>query len=126
MKKFIAIIAGVIAIATISVLALRANAATPETSNELATVNVVVSQGNKIMFSMTGMDCATIYSVLPSELKAQIISEWNMFSKVAKTEGTYSGVKYSFQNGFSAKYQGYTVTATNVTPELIHKVLSSE
>lgn len=126
MKKLIAILAAVVAIVTISVIALRANAATPETSNELATVSVVVSQGDNIMFTMSGMDCVTIYSVLPANVKAQINSEWDKFAKVAKTEGCYSGVKYSFKNGFTAKYQKYTVTATNVSPELIRKVLASE
>ena len=124
MKKILTICAVVLAIACMTVGFRAATASSPDTTTDLSKVTVTLYQGEKEIISMTGPDCASVYYVLPTNVKERIIQEWDNFTNVAREQGTYAGVKYSFKNDFIASYNGYKVVATNVTSELIHKVLT--
>lgn len=122
MKKVLVLIGVMLAIACVTFGIRAATADTPTT--DLSQVTVTLYQGNAEIISMSGPDCAAVYYVLPTTVKERIIHEWDAFTNVAREQGTYAGVKYSFKNDFIASYNGYKVVATNVTSELIHKVLT--
>lgn len=56
---------------------------------------------------------------------ACIANAWDQFSRVARSQGTYAGVKYSLKQDLTFEYNGYRVVATNATPELVNRVLST-
>ncbi len=72
---------------------------------------------------MSGPDCVAVYYVLPRDVKNRITDEWNKFNSVAREQGIYAGVKYSFKCDMSFEYNGIKVVASNATPEMIHKIL---
>lgn len=120
MKKSFASFAAVLAIACIAV-GLRAANVEPDT--DLSNVKVTVYQGTTPLISMSGADCVSVFYVLPSDVKARIADEWNKFSDVARTQGTYAGVRYSFRNDWTFESNGYKVVVTNVTAEMVRRVL---
>ena len=122
MKKIIASLVAVLAIACIAV-GLRA--ATSETATDLSNVKVTAYQGSTPLISMSGADCASVFYVLPQDVKTLIATEWNKFADVARGQGSISGVKYSFKKDLTLEYNGYKIVATNVTPELISRILSA-
>ena len=127
MKKFIAISLSVLAIASIaffSVAAITTKAASEVAETvDLSDVTVTAYEGNNEFASMSGLDCLSVFYVLPTNVKTQIATEWNKFSKVAKSKGTYAGVKYSFtEDKCTFQYGGYKVVATNLSPEEISKI----
>ena len=128
MKKFIAILLSVLAIASIaffSVAAITKKAATSEVAETVNLSDVIVTayEGNNEFASMSGLDCLSVFYVLPTNVKTQIATEWNKFSKVAKSKGTYAGVKYSFtEDKCTFQYGGCKVVATNLSPEEISKI----
>lgn len=130
MKKFIAISLAVLAIASIAfvgVYAATKTAATAEVAEvvDLSDVTVTAYNGNTQLLTMSGPDCAAVFYVLPTEVKAQISAEWDKFTNVAKSKGVYSGVKYSLEKDkFTFQYGGYKVIATNLSSEEIHKIIS--
>lgn len=122
MKKIIASLVAVLAIACIAV-GLRA--ATYETTTDLSNVKVTAYQGSTHLISMSGADCASVFYVLPPEVKTRIANEWKKFASIAREQGTYSGVRYSFKKDLTLECNGYKIVATNVTPELISRILST-
>ena len=74
---------------------------------------------------MSGADCASVFYVLPLDVKTRIANEWDKFANVARGQGSYSGVRYSFKKDLTLEYNGYKIVATNVTPELISRILST-
>ena len=121
MKKFFATLAAVLAIACIAV-GLRA--ATSETTS-LSNVKVTAYHGSTPIISMSGADCLSVFSVLPSDVRTRIADEWNKFAPTAPRQGSIAGVRYSFKNDLTLGYNGYNIVATNVTPELISRILST-
>ena len=121
MKKFLLSVAAMLAIACIAV-GLRA--ATVETTTNLSNVKVTAYQGSTPIISMSGADCASVYYVLPTDVKNHITDGWNKFNRVAGEHGTYAGVKYSFKNEMSFEYNGIKVVVTNATPEMVQRILS--
>ena len=122
MKKIFASLVAVLAIACIAV-GLRA--ANTETTTDLSHVKVTAYQGSTPLISMSGADCASVFYVLPLDVKTRIANEWDKFANVARGQGSYSGVRYSFKKDLTLEYNGYKIVATNVTPELISRILST-
>jgi hypothetical protein len=122
MKKILASLVAVLAIACVTV-GLRA--ATAETATDLSHVKVTAYRGSTPLISMSGADCASVFYVLPLEVKTRIADEWDKFAVAAREQGTYSGVKYSFKKDLTFELNGYKVIATNVTPELVNRILST-
>ena len=122
MKKVIASLVAVLAIACIAV-GLRA--ATSETTTDLSQVKVTAYQGSTPLISMSGADCASVFYVLPLDVKTRIANEWDKYANVAREQGSYSGVRYSFKKDLTLECNGYKIVATNVTPELISRILST-
>ena len=125
MKKFITISLSVLAIASIVFFSVATKAAASEVSEvvDLSDVTVTAYEGNNEFVSMSGLDCLSVFYVLPTNVKTQIATEWNKFSKVAKSKGTYAGVKYSFiDDKCTFQYGGCKVVATNLSPEEISKI----
>lgn len=128
MKKFITISLLVLAIASIaffSVTTITTKAAASEVAETIDLSDVIVTayEGNNEFVSMSGLDCLSVFYVLPTNVKTQIATEWNKFSKVAKSKGTYAGVKYSFaEDKCIFQYGGCKVVVTNLSPEEISKI----
>ena len=122
MKKIFASLVAVLAIACIAV-GLRA--ATVETTTGLSNVKVTAYQGSTPIISMTGANCVAVFQVLPSDVKTFISNEWGKFANVAREKGSYAGVRYSFKKDLTLEYKGYKIVATNVTPELVNRILST-
>ena len=121
MKK---VFASIIAVLAIACIAIGLRAANVETTTDLSNVKVTAYQGSRPIISMSGADCVSIYYVLPTDVKNRIADEWNKFNRVAREQGTYAGVKYSIKNDMSFEYNGIKVVATNVTPEMVHRILT--
>ena len=122
MKKIFASFAALLAIACVAV-GLRAE--TTETTADLSQVKVTAYRGATPLISLSGADCASVFYVLPLEVKTRIADEWDKFARTAREQGSYSGVKYSFKENLSFEWNGYKVVATNVTPELVNRILST-
>lgn len=123
MKKFLLSIVAVLAIAC---MAMGLRAADVNTSNtDLSNVTVTAYQGSTAIISMSGADCAAVFYVLPLDVKTRIANEWDKFTNVASEKGTYAGVKYTFKKDLTLEYNGCKIVATNVTSEMIHKILSN-
>lgn len=43
---------------------------------------------------------------------------------VGREQGTYAGVKYSIKQDMTFSYNGYKVVTTNLTPEMIQRIIS--
>ena len=122
MKK---IIASLVALLAIACIAVGLRAATAETTTDLSHVKVTAYRGSTPLISMSGPDCASVFYVLPLEVKTRIADEWDKFASVAREQGTYSGVKYSLKKDLTFEWNGYKIVAANVTPELINRILST-
>ena len=122
MKK---IIASLVALLAIACIAVGLRAATAETTTDLSHVKVAAYRGSTPLISMSGPDCASVFYVLPLEVKTRIADEWDKFASVAREQGSYSGVKYSLKKDLTFEWNGYKIVATNVTPELINRILST-
>lgn len=122
MKK---IIASLVALLAIACIAVGLRAATAETTTDLSHVKVTAYRGSTPLISMSGPDCASVFYVLPLEVKTRIADEWDKFASVAREQGSYSGVKYSLKKDLTFEWNGYKIVATNVTPELIDRILST-
>ena len=117
MKK---IFASVIALLAVACIAIGLRAATAETTTDLSHVKVTAYRGSTPLISMSGPDCASVFDV-----KTRIANEWDKFASVAHEQGTYSGVKYSLKKDLTFEWNGYKIVATNVTPELVNRILST-
>lgn len=122
MKK---IFASVIALLAVACIAIGLRAATAETTTDLSHVKVTAYRGSTPLISMSGPDCASVFYVLPLDVKTRIANEWDKFARVAHEQGTYSGVKYSLKKDLTFEWNGYKIVATNVTPELVNRILST-
>jgi len=122
MKK---IFASVIALLAVACIAIGLRAATAETTTDLSHVKVTAYRGSTPLISMSGPDCASVFYVLPLDVKTRIANEWDKFAAVAREQGTYSGVKYSLKKDLTFEWNGYKIVATNVTPELVNRILST-
>ncbi len=122
MKK---IFASVIALLAVACIAIGLRAATAETTTDLSHVKVTAYRGSTPLISMSGPDCASVFYVLPLDVKTRIADEWDKFASVAREQGTYSGVKYSLKKDLTFEWNGYKIVATNVTPELVNRILST-
>lgn len=123
MKKIFAPLVAVLAIACI---ATGLRAATSETTTDLAHVKVTAYQGTTPLLSMSGADCASVFYVLPPDVKTRIAGEWNKFAPTAPKHGSIAGVKYAFNNGdLTLQYKGYKIVATNVSFEMIGRILAT-
>ena len=121
MKKILASLVAVLAIACIAVGLRAANSET----TDLSDVMVTAYHGSSPIISMSGADCLSVLNVLPSDVKTHIADEWNKFAPTAPKNGSVAGVRYSFKNDLTLEYKGYKIVATNVTPELINRILST-
>jgi hypothetical protein len=119
------IIASLVALLAIACIAVGLRAATAETATDLSHVKVTAYRGSTPLISMSGPDCASVFYVLPLDVKTRIADEWDKFASVARKQGTYSGVKYSLKKDLTFEWNGYKIVATNVTPELINRILST-
>lgn len=122
MKK---IFASVIALLAVACIAIGLRATTAETTTDLSHVKVTAYRGSTPLISMSGPDCASVFYVLPLDVKTRIANEWDKFASVAHEQGTYSGVKYSLKKDLTFEWNGYKIVATNVTPELVNRILST-
>ena len=122
MKK---IFASGIALLAVACIAIGLRAATAETTTDLSHVKVTAYRGSTPLISMSGPDCASVFYVLPLDVKTRIANEWDKFASVAREQGTYSGVKYSLKKDLTFEWNGYKIVATNVTPELVNRILST-
>ena len=123
MKKIFAPLVAVLAIACI---AIGLRAATSETTTDLSRVKVTAYQGTTPLISMSGADCASVFYVLPPDVKTRIADEWNKFAPTAPSHGSIAGVKYSFANDdLTLQYKGYQIVATNVSFEMIGRILAT-
>ena len=122
MKK---IFASVIALLAVACIAIGLRAATTETTTDLSPVKVTAYRDSTPLISMSGPDCASVFYVLPLDIKTRIANEWDKFASVAREQGTYSGVKYSLKKDLTFEWNGYKIVATNVTPELVNRILST-
>lgn len=119
------IIASLVALLAIACIAVGLRAATAETATDLSHVKVTAYRGSTPLISMSGPDCASVFYVLPLDVKTRIADEWDKFASVARKQGTYSGVKYSLKKDLTFEWNGYKIVATNVTPELVNRILST-
>lgn len=122
MKK---IFASVIALLAVACIAIGLRAAIAETTTDLSHVKVTAYRGSTPLISMSGPDCASVFYVLPLDVKTRIANEWDKFASVAREQGTYSGVKYSLKKDLTFEWNGYKIVAINVTPELVNRILST-
>ena len=122
MKKILITLSAVLAAAGI---AFGITAATVTPAVDLSNVKVEVYQGSAQLFAMSGTDCFTVYNVLPANVKTFLTDEWNKFNDVARTQGTYAGVKYSIKQDMTFSYNGYKVVASNLTPEMVQKIVDA-
>lgn len=122
MKK---ILAALIAMLAVACIAAGLRAATAETATDLSQVKVTAYQGSTQLISMSGADCASVFYVLPLNVKTRIADEWDKFIRVAREQGIYSGVKYFFRQDLTLEFNGYKIVATNVTPELVNRIFST-
>ena len=120
MKKILVSLVAVLAVACI---AIGLRAATTETTTDLSHVKVTAYRGSTPLISMSGADCMSVYMVLPTDVKNRIADEWSKFNRVAREQGTYAGVKYSIKQDMTFSCNGYKVVATNLSPEMIHRIL---
>lgn len=122
MKK---IFTSFVALLAVACIAVGLHAAASETTTDLSHVKVTAYRGTTPLISMSGPDCASVFNVLPLDVKTRIADEWDKFSHVAREQGSYAGVKYSFKKDLTLEYNGYRIVATNITPELISRILST-
>ena len=122
MKK---IFASAIALLAVACIAIGLRAATAETTTDLSHVKVTAYRGSTPLISMSGPDCASVFYVLPLDVKTRIADEWDKFNSVAREQGTYSGIRYSLKKDLTFEWNGYRIVATNVTPELVNRILST-
>ena len=122
MKK---IFASVIALLAVACIAIGLRAAIAETTTDLSHVKVTAYRGSTPLISMSGPDCASVFYVLPLDVKTRIANEWDKFASVEREQGTYSGVKYSLKKDLTFEWNGYKIVAINVTPELENRILST-
>lgn len=122
MKK---IFASAIALLAVACIAIGLRAATAETTTDLSHVKVTAYRGSTPLISMSGPDCASVFYVLPLDVKTRIADEWDKFTSVAREQGTYSGIRYSLKKDLTFEWNGYRIVATNVTPELVNRILST-
>lgn len=120
MKKILVTLFAVLAVVGI---AIGLRAATVNPAIDLSNVKVTAYQGSTTLISMSGADCVSVYMVLPTDVKNRIADEWSKFNRVAREQGTYEGVKYSIKQDMTFSCNGYKVVATNLTPELIQRIL---
>jgi len=120
MKKILVTLFVVLAVAGI---AIGLRAATVNSATDLSNVKVTAYQGSTQLISMSGADCVSVYMVLPTDVKNRIADEWSKFNRVAREQGTYAGVKYSIKQDMTFSCNGYKVVATNLSPEMIHRIL---
>ena len=120
MKKILVTIFAVLAVAGI---AIGLSAATIDPATDLSNVKVTAYQDSTQLISMSGADCVSVYMVLPTDVKNRIADEWSKFNRVAREQGTYAGVKYSIKQDMTFSCNGYKVVATNLSPEMIHRIL---
>ena len=109
----------------VACIAAGLRAATAETATDLSQVKVTAYRGSTQLISLSGADCTSVFYVLPLNVKTRIAYEWDKFIKVAREQGIYSGVKYSFRQDLTFECDGYKIVATNVTPDLVKRILSS-
>ena len=122
MKKIIASLAAVLAVACIAIGLRAANSAT---AIDLSQVKVTAYRGTTPLLSMSGAECASVFHALPADVKTRIADEWDKFAPNVRKQGSISGVKYAFKDDLTLDYGGYRVVATNLTPELIGRILST-
>ena len=120
MKKNLVTLVAVLAVAGVAI-GLRAATVNPAT--DLSDVKVTAYQGSTPFISMSGADCVSVFYVLPTDVKNRIADEWSKFNRVAREQGTYAGVKYSIKQDMTFSCNGYNVVATNVTTEMIQRIL---
>ena len=120
MKKNLVTLVAVLAVAGVAI-GLRAATVNPAT--DLSDVKVTAYQGSTPFISMSGADCVSVFYVLPTDVKNRIADEWSKFNRVAREQGTYAGVKYSIKQDMTFSCNGYKVVATNLTPEMIQRIL---
>ena len=122
MKKIIASLAALLAVACI---AAGLRAATSEATTDLSQVKVTAYRGSTPLISMSGADCVSVLHVLPLDVKTRIADGWDQFAQVAREQGTYAGVRYSFKKDMTLEYDGFKIVATNLTPELVNRILAT-
>ena len=122
MKKILASLVAVLAVACIAIGLRAANSAT---AIDLAQVKVTAYRGTTPLLSMSGAECASVFRALPADVKTRIADEWGKFAPSARKQGSISGVKYAFKDDLTLEYGGYRVVATHLTPELIGRILST-
>lgn len=122
MKK---IFASLVALLAVACIAAGLHAATSETTTDLSHVKVTAYRGSTPLLSLSGADCASVFHVLPLDVKTRIADGWDQFAQVAREQGTYAGVRYSFKKDLTLEYDGFKIVATNVTPELVNRILST-
>ena len=120
MKK---VFASIIAVLAVAGIAIGLYASTIDPATGLSNVKVTAYQGSTELISMSGADCVSVFYVLPTDVKNRIADEWSKFNRVAREQGTYAGVKYSIKQDMTFYCNGYKVVATNLTPEMIQRVL---
>ena len=121
MKKILASLAAVLAVACIAIGLRAANSAS---AIDLSQVKVTAYRGTAPLLSMSGAECASVFRALPADVKTRIAGEWDKFAPTVRKQGAIAGVKYAFKDDLTLEYGGYRVIATNVTPELIGRILS--
>ena len=121
MKKILVTLFVVLAVAGI---AIGLRAATVNSATDLSDVKVTAYLGSTQLISMSGADCVSVYMVLPTDVKNRIVDEWSKFNRIAREQGTYAGVKYSIKQDMTFSCNGYKVVATNLTPEMIQRIIS--
>ena len=121
MKKILASLAAVLAVACIAIGLRAANSAS---AIDLSQVKVTAYRGTAPLLSMSGAECASVFRALPADVKTRIAGEWDKFAPTVRKQGAIAGVKYAFKDDLTLEYGGYRVVATNVTPELIGRILS--
>lgn len=122
MKK---IFTSFVALLAVACIAVGLHAATSETTTDLSDVKVTAYRGSTPLLSMSGADCVSVLHVLPLDVKTRIADGWDQFAQVAREQGTYAGVRYSFKKDLTLEYNGFKIVATNVTPELVNRILST-
>ena len=122
MKK---IFASFVALLAVACIAVGLHAATSETTTDLSDVKVTAYRGATPLISKSGADRVSVLHVLPLDVKTRIADGWDQFAQVAREQGTYAGVRYTFKKDLTLEYNGFKIVATNVTPELVNRILST-
>jgi len=122
MKKILASLVAVLAVACIAIGLRAANSAS---AIDLSQVKVTAYRGTTPLLSMSGAECAAVFQALPADVKTGIANEWDRFAPNVPRQGSISGVKYAFKDDLTLEYGGYKVVAAHVTPELIGRILST-